>query len=91
MNIVIKNEGEFSNIIIYLYKENKKKTKIKVGTISQKELDIDINIYRYISFKSNKNKSPKIYLNEYCSCFVLKNIRDNLINVYIENNKIEKT
>ena len=47
MNIVIKNEGEFSNIIIYLYKENKKKTKIKVGTISQKELDIDINIYRY--------------------------------------------
>ena len=50
MNIVIKNEGEFSNIIIYLYKENKKKTKIKVGTISQKELDIDINIYRYISF-----------------------------------------
>ena len=91
MNIVIKNEGEFSNIIIYLYKENKKKTKIKVGTISQKELDIDINIYRYISFKSNKKKSPKIYLNEYCSCFVLKNIRDNLINVYIENNKIEKT
>ena len=32
MNIVIKNEGEFSNIIIYLYKENKKKTKIKLDT-----------------------------------------------------------
>ena len=44
MNVVVKNEGNFSNIVVYIYKGNHKKTKIKLGTIKEKELDVDINV-----------------------------------------------